>query len=368
LVSYYFSSNSELVKKIRLDKSCKGIASICFSPQKPYKIAILDENPQCHNVWVYDINPKHEYSLAKIETDFREKLDIEWGMNEFKYDEDIDAEIKTSSKWKRDKSKKKKNQPKEDNKVNENDETVEVSSKPTPQTVMKNVIIVTGKKSVKFISFILTDIDEPEINYGVTERKYLYDYTSVWINETGAVFTGTIFGSILKWDIPLNKAHYTGLYEVEKEESAHAKEVTWIRAIPERIISASLDGKIKVFNENLLMLLEFSTERLVMAIDYHNKKLVYTTKCGEIGYYGFDLLEESKKSETVKNAFFGKKKTTSEIKHVGVMSSHFSNEECGLAIEGNIAYTWGDDNQLIVIDYIERKIIDVHEAKPSNSK
>lgn len=162
-----------------MDKSCKGIASICFSPEKPYKIAILDENPQCHNVWVYDIDPKHEYCLAKIETDFREKLDIEWGMNEFKYDEDIDQEIKTSSKWKREKPKKKKNQPKEENKEIQNDEAVAATGKAASQTIMKNVIIVTGKKSVKFISFILTDIDEPEINYGVTERKYLYDYTAV---------------------------------------------------------------------------------------------------------------------------------------------------------------------------------------------
>ena len=40
-----------------------------------------------------------------------------------------------------------------------------------------NVIAVTGKMSAKFITFEIDTIDEPEINYGVTLRKYLYDYT-----------------------------------------------------------------------------------------------------------------------------------------------------------------------------------------------
>jgi hypothetical protein len=50
-------------------------------------------------------------------------------------------------------------------------------------------------------------------------------------------------------------------------------------------------------------------------------------------------LEESKKNLNLKSAVLQKKKKTDKIKHVGVMSSHFSNEECGIAIDGDYIYT-----------------------------
>ena len=160
--------------------------------------------------------------------------------------------------------------------------------------------------------------------------------------------------------------HYTGLYEVVKEVLIHVREITSLKCIENYIITASLDGRIYILDQNLKKIKEFKTGRVLMAIDYHLNRLVYTTKDGEIAYYEIDILDiKNNKQRNILS--FGGNKNTSQGP-ITVMNSHYSNEECGLVIDDNYTYTSGDDNLLIVTDYIEHKIVGIYEAKPTKKK
>ena len=160
-----------LLKKIRMKKGSKGITSMCFSPNKPYKLAILDCSPN-HIVWIYDIDPMHEEPISKIETGNKEKYDIEWGLKKFLLEEVDQKTIKSLETWKRKSTLKTSKRKKEDEKEkNSQEEEAEKDYR------ILNVIAVTGNNSAKFITFEMTEIQSPEINFGVTMRKSLYDYT-----------------------------------------------------------------------------------------------------------------------------------------------------------------------------------------------
>lgn len=121
-------------------------------------------------------------------------------------------------------------------------------------------------------------------------RKSLYDYTCVCFDEDGVAYTGTIDGTILKWDVSTEGPNFTGLFEIMKEVSIHAREITSLKCIGSYIITASLDGKILILDKSLRKLKEFKTGRILTAVDYQGTRLFYTTKDGEIAYYEIDIL------------------------------------------------------------------------------
>ncbi|CAI2385065.1 unnamed protein product [Moneuplotes crassus] len=338
----------KLLKKIRLKQGCKGIVSMCFSPSKPYKLAILDGSSQ-YTVWIYDIDPKHEEPISQIDTGSKEKYDIEWGLKEFELDEDQKLAETSLKCWRRNAGKEK---------------TVEEEEKEQKDRIM-NVIAVTGNDSAKFITFRITDIDDPEINYGVTLRKHIYDYTCCGINELGVAYTGTIDGVVLKWDVRTGGPNYSGLYEIMIESRTHTREITTLKCVEEYIITASLDGRIIILDSDLSKKKEIKTSRVLMALDYHFDKLVYTTKDGEIAYYNLAVKDFEKNDIKAVLGMVPKKKPFGPIT---VMNSHFSNEECGLVLNNNLAYTSGDDNLLIEIDYIEHQILGVYQTRPDKKR
>jgi WD40 repeat protein len=117
----WYALTAKMKTKIRLDKNTKGVSSLCFSLEKPYKIACIDCSYE-HNLWIYDMKTRQKQ--FKISTDSRPKLDIEWGF--------ID---------------------------------------------MDNIIAIAGDKNVRFLRGDGDDFTNSELLYGVTDRKHLYDHT-----------------------------------------------------------------------------------------------------------------------------------------------------------------------------------------------
>lgn len=71
-----------------------------FSPNKPYKLAILDYSPN-HTVWIYDIDPNNEEPISKVDTGTKENYDIEWGLKKLEREEVDLKTIKSLQTWKR---------------------------------------------------------------------------------------------------------------------------------------------------------------------------------------------------------------------------------------------------------------------------
>lgn len=259
-------------------------------------------------MWIYDIDPDHEEPISKIDTGMKEKYDIEWGLKEFQYDEEEKLAKASLESWRRNAKK---------------DKTEEEEKKDKRDRIL-NVIAVTGNDSAKFITFKITDIDEPQIDFGVTLRKHIYDYTCCGFNEAGVAYTGTIDGVVLKWDVSTEGPNYTGLYEIVLESKCHTREIASLRCVENFIITASLDGRILILNSELKKVREFGTGRVLQSVDYHMDKLVYNTKDGEIAYFNITLDEFTKAK---KQSLLGLANKKNDIKPITVMNSHFSNEE-----------------------------------------
>lgn len=145
---------------LHLPNKSKGVSSICFSTPRPNRLACIDCSEQ-QNLYIFDM--KRGALVKTIATDHRGKLDIEWGLKTL--------EEKTVGK----------------------------------NTVL-HVIAVAGLKNMKFITATNHNFSGAKINYGVTDRKYLYDHTCVCFSPDAVAYSGTHLGIVVQWDIGKSKS------------------------------------------------------------------------------------------------------------------------------------------------------------------
>lgn len=88
---------------------------------------------------------------------------------------------------------------------------------------LEHVLAVVGLKNVKFIRANEGNFSQAVTDYGVTDRKHMYDNFCICFDEEGNAYSGANSGNLLKWTI------VKGLYKVTNDVRAHLKAINSIK-------------------------------------------------------------------------------------------------------------------------------------------
>ena len=252
-----------------------------------------------------------------------------------------------------------------------------------------SIIALACKNGVKFVRAKGNDFSKCEVTFGVTNRKHLYDHTCVCFDNArdNNAYSGTEQGSLIKWksrtrtykknkrkhkkkepieddeeEVKLVEGQINEdaniLFQVFSDKPAYIKCINSLKFVDKKIVSGSSQMCIKIHDVHLKQLHEISTDYMVMAVDYFDKMLTFSTLSGTIYHIAFDLDQVT----TKKNAFF-ENETPIEI-----MQSHFGKHQCGLGVYGEYVYTCAGDNQLFQTDYKEHKVKDIYDIVGQTKK